>query len=68
MQYLHWETLSSLSDLRRTRHFHGLKRRESEANFDLDRSSGKLFQLLIVAPVGVFGPLPPLPWVPLLCA
>ncbi len=41
------ETLSNLSDFRRTRHFHGLKRRESEANLDLLRSSGRLFQLLM---------------------
>jgi hypothetical protein len=43
------ETLSSLSDFRRTRHFQGLKRRESEANLDLLLSSGKLFQLLMGA-------------------
>lgn len=60
---LHCETLSSLSDLwRRTRHFHGLNRRDSDANLDLLRSSGArtiplpppltlppLFQLLIEA-------------------
>jgi hypothetical protein len=43
------ETLSSLSDFRRTRHFQGLKRRESEANLDLLLSSGRLFQLLMGA-------------------
>lgn len=51
--YLHWETLSSLSDLRRTRHFHGLKILDKEANLDLLRSSGKLFQLLMGADVVV---------------
>lgn len=50
------ETLSSLSDFRRTRHFQGLKRRESEANLDLLLSSGRLFQLLMGA--GRVWPLP----------
>lgn len=55
------ETVSSLSDLRRTRHFHGLKRRVSEANLDL-RSAGRLFQLLIgvdsVAPPSILLVIP----------
>lgn len=61
---LHCETLSSLSDLRRTRHFHGLKRRVKEANLDFRFSNGKLFgQLLsgVPEPVGPTTPLPPIP-------
>lgn len=66
------ETLSNLSDFRRTRHFHGLNRRESEANLDLLLSSGKLFQLVMGAgsvwplPMPVTPPTPPPTCVPLL--
>jgi len=57
------ETVSNLSDLRRTRHFHGLKRRVSDANLDL-RCAGKLFQLLIGVDSVVGVPPAPTPLLP----